>query len=270
MTGLRGILAICMGLAVSTAWAKPRVASLNMCTDQLVLALADDAQILGLSALSRDPALSYYRPRALRFPVLSGLAEDAILLRPDVIVTASFSRPETRRLLAQSGRRVEAFADARTIVEVKEQIARMGALLEQHGRAAAAIAEIDSALAGPATVVADRPSLLPLERRGWITGKDTLLTDLLQATGYRNLGAEVVDYGGRLPLETLVSLAPDRLLLTSDDARAEDQGSALLLHPALGRLRARGILVVPERLTVCPGPMLAEALRRLRREHPAR
>ena len=48
---------------------------------------------------------------------------------------------------------------------------------------------------------------------------------------------------------------------------AEDQGRALLLHPALQTLYppARRI-VIPERLTVCGGPMLVEALDRLAAE----
>lgn len=268
---LRFALAFAIGLLAHSAEAKPRVASLNMCTDQLVLALADDVQILGLSALSSDPVLSYYRARARLFPKLSGLAEDAVILKPDVIVTASFAKPETRRLLAQSGRKVEAFSDARTIAEVKHQITRMGALLEQQARAAIAVAAIDAALAEIGLPGSILPlSLLPLERRGWITGRETLLTDVLRSAGYRNLGAEIVDYGGRMPLETLATLSPDRLLLTSEGAHAEDQGSALLQHPALARLRARGVLIIPERLTVCPGPMLAEALRLLKRQQPAR
>lgn len=259
---LRAILIIIA--AITPAAAKPRVASINMCTDQLVLALADDAQILGLSALSRDRSLSYYRDRALPFPVLSGLAEDALLLKPDLIVTASFAKAETRAMLASSGRRIEAFGDARTIAEVKAQIVRMGALLDQTARADEAVRSIDAALADLARAAGGQPlSVLPLERRGWITGKDTLLTEMLRAAGLRNLGAEIVDYGGRLPLERIVGLAPDRLLLASADPHAEDQGSALLQHPALHRLRARGVLVLPDNLTVCAGPMLAEALKRL-------
>lgn len=273
MSVLRALLLV-LACALPPALAsanKPRVASINMCTDQLVLALADDAQILGLSALSRDATLSYYRARALRFPVLSGLAEDALLLRPELIVTASFAKPETRAMLTRSGLRVEAFGDARTIAEVKAQIARMGALLDQSERADAALRAIDDALAALATPAEVAPlSVLPLERRGWITGKDTLLTEMLRAAGFRNLGADLVEYGGRLPLERIVGLVPDRLLLTTADPHAEDQGSALLQHPALHRLRARGVLVLPESLTVCAGPMLAEALQRLNDARQAR
>jgi iron complex transport system substrate-binding protein len=258
---IRRFALLLLGIGLAAAEAKPRVASINMCTDQLVLALADDEQILGLSALSLDPALSYYHRRARRFPILSGTAEDVLTLGADLVVTATLARPQTRGLLVASGQRVETFADARSIAEVKAQITRMGALLDQPDRAAAAIARIDAAARGPAG--ASR-TILPLERRGWITGRDTLLSDVLASLGHRNLGAEMVAYGGRLPLEAIVRMEPDRLLIHTSAERAEDQGTALLQHPALAGLKARGILSIPDSLLVCPGPMLAEAFDRLR------
>lgn len=257
---LRGLLALLA--AFSFANAKPRVASLNMCTDQLVLALADDDQILGLSSLARDPALSYYRDRAMNFRQLSGTAEDALALKADVIVTAAFARPITRALLTESRATVETFADARNLDDVRAQIVRMGQLLGQPDRASAAIAVIDRA-----AVRAARPqqaeTILPLERRGWVTGRETLLGNLLTIAGFRNLGADLAEYGALMPLETLVQLAPDRLLLSSVADRAEDQGAAFLQHPALRRLMTRPAIILPDRLTVCAGPMAAEALDRL-------
>ncbi|MBB4201039.1 hypothetical protein GGD83_004869, partial [Rhodoblastus sphagnicola] len=46
--------------------------------------------------------------------------------------------------------------------------------------------------------------------------------------------------------------------------RAEDQGQAMLLHPALERdYPAARRIVIPEQLTICGGPMLPAALDRL-------
>lgn len=258
------LIAATLAFGMATATAKPRVASINMCTDQLVLALADDVQILGLSALSLDPALSHHHARAGGFRILSGTAEDVIPLKPDVIVTATLVRPHTRALLAASGLRLETFADARSVDDVKAQITRMGALLEQPARAAAANARIEAAERDAAALPAARLRILPLERRGWITGRDTLLTDVMTRIGHRNIGSDVAAYGGRLPLEAIIRLEPDRLLLHASAQKAEDQGSALLQHPALARLRSRGVLTIPDNLLVCAGPMLAEAFARLR------
>jgi iron complex transport system substrate-binding protein len=55
--------------------------------------------------------------------------------------------------------------------------------------------------------------------------------------------------------------------VSEDSGFAEDEGSAFLLHPALERFYpVTKRIVIPERLTVCGGPMLAEALERLASE----
>ena len=54
---------------------------------------------------------------------------------------------------------------------------------------------------------------------------------------------------------------PDFLLVSEAGDRAEDDGRAFLLHPALERLYPPAKrIVIPERLTVCGGVMLADAL----------
>ena len=68
-------------------------------------------------------------------------------------------------------------------------------------------------------------------------------------------------------LEQIVASKPDLLLVASDGDFAEDQGQAFLLHPALEKLYPpTKRIVVPERLTVCGGPMLPDALDRLAAE----
>ena len=92
----------------------------------------------------------------------------------------------------------------------------------------------------------------------------SLCTSSASPTRRPSLGCSA---GGQVSLEAIVRAHPDLLLVTRDDAVAEDQGRALLLHPALQTLYppARRI-VIPERLTVCGGPMLVEALDRLAAE----
>ena len=43
--------------------AAPRIVSMNICTDQMLLALADPAQILGLSRFSRDARQGWSKAR---------------------------------------------------------------------------------------------------------------------------------------------------------------------------------------------------------------
>src|SRR5579859_2649447 len=72
-------------LAPGTA-AGPRIVSMNLCTDQLLIPLADPEQILGLSRFSRDASQSFAADVARRYPTLSGGAEDVLVLKPDIVV----------------------------------------------------------------------------------------------------------------------------------------------------------------------------------------
>ncbi len=247
----------------------PRVASINLCTDQLLLALADPAQILGLSPYARDPARSWNAAQAARFPMLSGEAEDVLLLRPDIVVAGRFTKRATRELLKEKGLRVAEFDAARSLDDVRNQIRQMGDLIQRRDRAAAEIDRLDAAIARARATVSRKPyRVLALSRRGWVSGGESLTSSMLAAIGLRNAATDLgYKLGGFARLETIVSLKPDLLLLSDASDFAEDEGRAFLLHPALERFYpASKRLVIPENLTVCGGPMLADALDRLSAE----
>jgi hypothetical protein len=81
----------------------PTVASLNVCTDQLAMALAAPGQLKTVSALARDPMLSAMPDEAKAYPVNRGLAEEVFTLKPDLIVTGTFSLHNTTGLLKRLG-----------------------------------------------------------------------------------------------------------------------------------------------------------------------
>lgn len=79
--------AVCAALfaalaATSSAWAEEpagdvprRVVSMNLCTDQLALALADPSQIVSVSHFATDPSMSVHWKQAEDLPVNYGRAE---------------------------------------------------------------------------------------------------------------------------------------------------------------------------------------------------
>jgi len=250
-------------IAPALAAALPRIASMNVCTDQLLIPLADPEQILGLSRYSRDRFESWAANDAHRYQILSGGAEDILVLRPDVVVASLFDKRSTRELLRQKGLRLAEFAVPRNLEEVKAQIREMGEIVQHSDRAAAEIARLDAAIARARRVVLEKHySVLPLSRRGWVSGRDSLVSSLLAETGLNNAAGDLgVGTGGFASLEAVVNAKPDFLLVSDAGDRAEDDGHAFLLHPALERFYpAAKRIVIPDRLTVCGGVMLAEAL----------
>ena len=257
-------------LAVASLWMAPaqaaglpRIASMNVCTDQLLVSLADPGQILGLSRFSRDAWQSFVADDARRYPALSGGAEDILVLKPDIVVASLFDKRSTRELLKQNGLRLVELAVPRNLDEVKAQIRQMGEITGHRDRAAAAIARLDAALARARQAGAEKHySVLPLSRRGFVAGSDSLISSLLTETGLINAAGDLgVGSGGFASLEAIVSLRPDFLVVSEAGDRAEDEGRAFLLHPALERFYpSQRRILIPERLTVCGGVMLADAL----------
>ena len=260
------LLVAMMGLALSggaaSAASLPRLVSMNVCTDQLVLTLADPEQILGLSRFSRDGWQSKAGDLS-RYPVLSGGAEDVLLIRPDIVVASAFDKRSTRELLKAKGLRLAELTVPRTLDEARQQIREAGDIVGHPDRAAAEIARLDAALARARGAVSERHyRVLPLSRRGWVAGSDSFVGSLLGETGLRSAAADLgFAFGGFASLEAIVNLRPDFIVVAQAGDRARDDGQAFLLHPALERFYPpQKRIVIPERMTECGGVMLADAL----------
>jgi len=270
---LRGAIIVGVALmasAPSFAADRPRMASMNVCTDKLLLSLADPSQILGLSRYARDDWYgtggSGRAGDARNFPVLSGGAEDILALNPDVVLTTPFNERSTRELLRKNGVHLVEIPVPQTMDEVKAQIRQMGEITGHADRADAQIAKLDVATLHARQALANRKErVLPLSRRGWVSGRNSLIGVLLHEAGLHNAADDLgVTDGGLVSLEAIIALKPDLLLVSEQGDRAEDEGRAFLLHPALERfypLNRR--IFIPEQLTVCGGVMLADALNRL-------
>lgn len=257
------------GESLALAAGLPHIVSMNVCTDQLLITLADPSQILGLSRYSRDVWQSWAAGDARRYPILSGGAEDVLVVKPDIVVASLFDKRSTRELLKAHGLRLSEFSVPRNLDEVKAQIREMGEIVQHGDRAEAEIARLDAAMARARQAVTDRHySVLPLSRRGWVSGSDSLVSSLLAETGLFNAASNLgVAYGGYASLEAIVNAKPDFILVSDAGDRADDDGSAFLLHPALQHFYPpQKRIVIPEQLTVCGGVMLTQALDTLVKE----
>jgi len=269
--GKRAAFAL-LGLALTTlalcrsADAAPRVVSINLCTDQLVLDLADRQQILGLGPFVRDQDRSWGAALRVDVPALSGSAEEILVLKPDLVVAGRNTRQTTRAFLRERSIILEEFGAVTTVEDAKQQILRMARLLGVPERGAARVAELDAAVALLRAVASRRKlRVLPMARRGWVPGGQSVISDLMRLAGLVNVGSETSARAGRfVSLEEIVMLRPDLILVSAEVDRPEDQGQALILHPAIaGNFPPERRLMLSEALTVCGGPGLIDAINAL-------
>ena len=243
------------------AGARPqRIVSLNLCSDQLLLALADRSQIAGLTHNARDPSLSAAAAEVGNLPVLKQSAEQILVIRPDLVIGMPTKRSAVMAALGGEGYRTLDLQSARTFPQIAEQIGQVADAIGQPQRGAALVRRMEAELArlpkpGRGQVAAY------YQRRGFLTGTGTLIDDLMQRVGLVNLAARL----GKPPLsqlsiEELVAAKPDFLIVDSGTAEVEDQGTEMLHHPALAGIPR---LSLPQAWTVCSGPAYVDAARLL-------
>lgn len=248
-------------LAAARADAPRRIVSFNQCADQLVLALADPGQIVGLSPYAADPTLSVKAEAAKNYPRIDWQAESIIPLQPDLVMVGSWDRPVTRRMLTALGYRLAEVETVTDIAAARAQIIRVAELVGHPERGAQLAQALDGASARlKARARVPMMTALVIERGGFSAGSATIAAALLNEAGLRPPPGAPSGIGGFVPLEKLLVLKPDVVVLKDPPPEATDQGSLYLTHPALrDAYPPNRRIVLPERYSMCGGPALIEA-----------
>lgn len=238
--------------------APQRIVSINLCADQLVLALADRGQIAGLTrnAASREMSGEAVRARGLR--ILGNSAEEILALDPDLIVGMPASRSAPMRMLKDKPYRTLDLETAETLDAIYASIRQTAVAVGHPARGEALIARMQADLAKLPKAGGGKVAAY-YQRRGYMTGTGTLIDDLMTRMGLVNLAAKL----GKPPLsqvslEEMVAAKPDYLIVESATDKVMDQGTEMLHHPAL-----RGIprISIPQAWTVCGSPAYVLAAR---------
>jgi iron complex transport system substrate-binding protein len=258
-----------LGVVASPVWGQApspsRIVSINLCADELLLALADPEKIVALSPYATDPEISFLAKEAENFRHDAGEAETVVGLKPDIVFAGRYTKLATRDMLARLGYTLVLLDAARSIDQSIVQIREVAALVGHSERGESLIGEIETARERALAAAAGRastPTAAAYQRRGYVTGAESLIGELLTTVGLTHEGGNLVGgRGGFVPLERLVDISPDYLVVSAPARHAEDQGSALLAHPALNALYPpERRIIMPDVLTACAGPSLPAAL----------
>ncbi|HKJ51249.1 MAG TPA: ABC transporter substrate-binding protein [Gammaproteobacteria bacterium] len=257
-------------LPVTAAAASPqRIVSIGLCTDQLLLLLADREQIASLSVWAADPDMSYMIDSVGDIPLNNASVEEVIAYRPDLVIASQFAAWNSARFLRRLGYEVRQIPPVKSIDDIYDLLARVGAWIGHPGRAERIIGEMQQKLDQIERRYRDRPrkTVLVYSPNGFTVGADTLENDIFTHAGYRNLAAEMGIEGFRpIALETLLAADPDVLQIDRDLSRPDSLATAYVGHPVLDRFSAqREQLDIPTRLRICGGPMITEAIEAMAR-----
>ena len=257
-TGAGALWAAAPASAPEAPAAPDRIVSINLCTDQLVLALADRRQIAGLTRNAIDPEMSGAAITARGLPLLGNSAEQILAIDPDLVVGMPASGSAALAALPRRTYPLLDLDNASTLDQIYTSIRQTAKAVGHVGRGEALVARMQAELADLPKPGRGRVAAY-YQRRGYMTGTGTLVDELIGRTGLVNLARKLGKPPlSQLSLEEMVAAQPDFLIVESATDTVTDQGSEMLHHPALKHIpRIR----VPEAWTVCGSPDYARAAR---------
>jgi len=247
-----------------------RIVSANLCTDQLLLMLANPAHIISVSALSRQPASSYMAKAAQQYPANHARIEEMLRFKPDLILASPYNNPGMIKFMRQLGYRVEIIQPANTIDTIEANIQQMAGLLGEKKKGDLLIHTMRQQLAAVEFPgLGQRPGALFYQPRGYTSGYGTLQDEALRRSGWRNLASEAGIKGyNHIGLETLLKAHPSHIFTSAYAAGTDSLAQRQLYHPALRRLTAgTPITNIDYKYWICGGPMITKAIMKLARAH---
>jgi iron complex transport system substrate-binding protein len=253
--------------------APARIVSLDLCTDQLLIALVERRRIAAVTHLAADPAVSAIPDQARGIPVTHGAAEDVLRYDPDLILAGPFGVAATVDLLRRLDRNVVVVAQAPDLAGVRAAVRTVAAAVGEEMRGEAVVAAFDRRLAAVSAAPPARPppTAVVYEVGGTVSGAGSLADAVLAAAGFHNMAADYrLTRSGRVPLEVLVADPPDLVVLSSAAGDYRSVVADNLRHPALDALRRRHASIeLPWQLWLCGTPHVADAVERLARARAA-
>lgn len=255
-------MAALMQISAADADTAPlRVVSMNLCTDQLAMMLADEGQLISVSDIASDPNMSPMAEQARAYRVNHGQAEEIFLMRPDLVVAGRYSDPVVLDMLRRLGIPTAQLDIVSSLDQVGDRIREMGALLHQTTRAEAVARAFEADLAA-LNSAAEGPRAAFYYPNSYSLGTGTLSHEIVTTAGFRHIAEEMRrSRSGRLDLELLALAQPD-LLIHAELYGGASRSEEVMSHPALAALGAAR--TQSNAHWVCGTPVVLRAIHDLR------
>ena len=240
-----------------------RIVSLDYCADQYVLKLIGRERILALSP-DAARAFSYMRELAPGIATVRPVAEDVLVLNPDLVIRSYGGGPNAAAFYARAGVAVLDVGYAETIPEIMTVMERVAAGLGESARGQAVIDAMRQRLAALPTRQAALQTLY-MTPAGVTTGPGSLIHEMLLAAGLENY--QQVPGWRPIPLESLAYEPPELVAHATFGSTSghQDMWSAMRHPLARKQLGDRQVVPLQGAWTACGGWFLLDAIEALSR-----
>ena len=240
-----------------------RIVSLDFCADQYVLKFVERSRILALSPDARRE-FSYMREAAAGLPTVRPVAEDVIILEPDLVVRSYGGGPRASLLFERAGVPVYDVRWAHDIGEIIEVIEETARTLGSAGEGLAVAAEMEGRLRS-LRAGASGASVLYMTPSGVTSGPGSLIHEMLGAAGLENFQAQPGWWP--IPLERLAHEQPDLLAVAFHESLMDHPHAwSPIRHPVARAALDQGTVIpINGAWTACGAWFLMDAVESLAR-----
>ena len=252
------VLSLLLPAAVSGA-PPQRIVSLNLCTDELLMLLADPRQISSVTHLSQKPEESGLWRLARRYPANDGSLLSAVRLKPDLVLTMGGGARDRQAIGRRLGVKIIDLPYPQSLADVQRGISVVGQALGRPAATHLLNAGIDRLKRSAPTQSRDT---IWLGGGGRTVGATGLAADWMRLAGLTQRRVN----GDRVTLEQLLERPPQVLLRSSYRQGQYSSEQRWLNHPLARHVGAGRTAATDGRAWTCMGPALIPEIERLRRE----
>ncbi|WP_371395680.1 ABC transporter substrate-binding protein [Fretibacter rubidus] len=261
---LVGILGACSAAPIDIIrpmnTAPTRVVSLDYCADQYVLKMVPRDNILALSP-DAAKAFSYLRDEAVNIPSVRPIAEDVLILKPDLVVRSYGGGPDAQRFFESANIPVVNVGWANDLDGIGRVTLEMADALGASELGEAMVADFDARRA--ALPAASGQSALYVTPSGVTSGSGSLVHEMISAAGLSNFQTQS---GWRsLPLERMASETPDVIAAAFFDTKSQNKDAwSAMRHPiARDQMTSSDVVPLQGAWTSCGAWYLMDAVEAL-------
>ncbi len=252
-------LAISLAAGSAEAATPRRVASLNLCTDELLLVLGAPGQIVSVTHLAHIRAETPLWRQARRYRKNDGSLVSVAPMQPDLVLTMGGGVRDRSRIGARLGIRTLDIPYPQRIADVEASIRTVSEALGRRGAGERVIAQI---AALKRTAPRDVTEALWLGGGGRTLAATGLGAEWMSLAGFRQRPTQ----GDRVSLEELL-VRPPRAIIRSDYRSGQYSSEQRWLSHPLARAAGKSRTFVSDgRRWTCMGPLMAAETLRLRAE----
>lgn len=237
-----------------------RVVSINLCTDQWLMAFDVNLLDYRVSPLSLDPRYSLITQEVNSQQTIKPELSAILQFDPEIVLMGVYSDPYLKKGLKKQGITLFTVPLTDSIEGMSNRFTQLGELFNQQKKGNHLKQEF------LVTIEKNKRSqqvktVLYLAPNGFTHGKHSHFDFVLAQLGWTNIASQQGIQGtGYLTIEQIVQTNPDIIIIDGDE-NGRSRAQQFLAHPALKSWRQhRKTVLIPSALLACQGPRIMQAV----------